>query len=220
MTQPWKIITPDDIDVVAPDGSVRCRVKGYYSGKQFIIDDMSVDIRPEDEIRRLLPNGREEAFVVGDPKFYRNGPFGSHYQVVISRRGTFDRHRGGNYSVTIHGTGAGSQVNVATTGSSQTSQITSNDPEVLRELINGIRQLVEQATSTVPLVKLPPERQETVTVALAELSAASEAPSPDAGRLRRGLESLKHVMEHAAGHVIGAGILTHIDKLLGMVHGG
>jgi hypothetical protein len=26
------MIIPDDIDVVAPDGSVRSRVKGYYSG--------------------------------------------------------------------------------------------------------------------------------------------------------------------------------------------
>jgi hypothetical protein len=32
--------------------------------------------------------------------------------------------------------------------------------------------------------------------------------------LRRGLESLKHVMEHAAGHVVATGVLALIGELL------
>jgi hypothetical protein len=42
--KPWKhLIEPDQIDVVAPDGTVRCRVEGYYGGNIFTIDDLTVD---------------------------------------------------------------------------------------------------------------------------------------------------------------------------------
>ena len=92
--QPWKSIKPDLIDIVSPEGEVRSRVNGYYGGSTFFIDDMNVDVRPGDEIRRRLPNGREEAFFVEDPKFY-DSHFGKHYQVKISRRGTFDPKTGG-----------------------------------------------------------------------------------------------------------------------------
>jgi hypothetical protein len=80
--QPWKSTsTPEKIDVVSPEGAVRCSVTGYYGGNIFIIDDMKADVRPGDEIRRSLPNGNEEVFTVEDPKFFRAGPFGDHYQV-------------------------------------------------------------------------------------------------------------------------------------------
>jgi hypothetical protein len=55
---------------------------------------------------------------------------------------------------------------------------------------------------------------------LTELREVSEAAEPDTGRLRRSLASLRHVMEHAAGHVVGMGMLLGIDKLLEMLpHG-
>lgn len=114
--KPWSIISPDDIDVVAPDGSVRSSVKGYFSGKQFVIDDMSVDVREGDEIRRTLPNGREEAFVVTDPTCYTAGHFGPHYQVAVTRRGIFDKHVGGNYTINVSGNN--SRVNVGSTDNS------------------------------------------------------------------------------------------------------
>jgi hypothetical protein len=46
---------------------------------------------------------------------------------------------------------------------------------------------------------------------------AVDAPAPDAGRLRSGLESLKHIMEHATGHLIATGALSLIVQLLGAV---
>jgi hypothetical protein len=111
---PWSMIKPDDIDVVAPDGTVRCRVKGHYAGSQFVIDDMSADVQEGDEIRRLLPNGKEDVFRVVDPKFY-DGMFGKHYQVTIVRKGSFPLHTGGHY---LHVTGANSRVNINSTDNS------------------------------------------------------------------------------------------------------
>ena len=84
--QPWKhLAKPDDIEIVSPAGEICCRVKGYYGGTMFTIDDMKADVQPSDEIRRALPNGKDEVFFVEDPKFFRDGHFGSHYQVKVSR---------------------------------------------------------------------------------------------------------------------------------------
>jgi hypothetical protein len=55
---------------------------------------------------------------------------------------------------------------------------------------------------------------------LAELRSATETADPHAGRLRPALESLKRITEPAEGHVIGAGILAQIDKLLAIAFGG
>jgi hypothetical protein len=112
------MLKPSDIDIVGPDGTVRCQVKGYYAGtgKEFIIDDMKVDVRVGDEIRRLLPNGKEEAFIVEDPKYIDSDDFGEHYRVSISRPQTFERHKGGNYHISVSGTN--SRVNIKSHDSS------------------------------------------------------------------------------------------------------
>lgn len=104
------MIKSQDIDVVSPEGEVRCRIKAKYAGSIFLVTDTSADIRVGDEIRRLLPNGKEEAFVVDDPKFYDASSFGPHYQVAVSRPRTFDRKTGENYS--IHVSGHNSRVNI------------------------------------------------------------------------------------------------------------
>jgi hypothetical protein len=110
MSDPWKQVnTPDQVDIVAPDGVVRCRIPAYYSGNLFVVDDMTADIRPGDEIRRLLPNGNEEAFQVLDPKFFKASFFSAHYQIKISRPAVHSKHTGGNYNV--HLSGANSRVN-------------------------------------------------------------------------------------------------------------
>jgi len=121
------------------------------------------------------------------------------------------------YNVTIHGTGAGSQVNVATSGSSQVSHVSQVDPAIFDQFIDGVRTLVEQTEGLLSsTVGLGQEQKDQATALLAELRQAAETASPDAGRLRRGLESLRHVMEHAAGHVVGMGVLAGIEKLLAL----
>lgn len=114
---PWRsLIDPEDVEIIAPGGEVRSKVRAWFSGKQFIIEDMSADVRPGDEIRRPLPNGRDDVFVVDDPTCYTSGGFGPHYQVKVSRRGTMDRRSGGNYA--IHVTGANARVNLHSTDNS------------------------------------------------------------------------------------------------------
>lgn len=114
---PWKGMTdPDEVEIVSPEGEVRSRVQAYYAGNMFVIEDMSVDVRAGDEIRRRLPNGNDEAFRVDDPKFYGSGGFGKHYQVKVSRSKIHPRKSSGNY--TVHVTGANSRVNINSTDTS------------------------------------------------------------------------------------------------------
>lgn len=169
--KPWRNVTsPDDVDIVAPDGLVRSRVKAYYSGKQFIIDDMSVDVRPDDEIRRLLPNGREETFVVTDPKYYSDGPFGPHYQVAIVRRGVFDRRTGGHYTINV--SGPNSRVNLGSTDNSTNTAVT--ETEDLATLSNELARLREAIASK---ANTPEHYIAMGAVAAAEL-AAKEGDAP------------------------------------------
>jgi hypothetical protein len=65
-----------------------------------------------------------------------------------------------------------------------------------------------------PLLRtLPTSVQKDARGALAELRDAAALGTPDVSRLRRGLEALKHIMEHATGHVVATGVLALIGEL-------
>ncbi|MFX1767707.1 MULTISPECIES: hypothetical protein [Paraburkholderia] len=100
------LVEQEDMEIVSPEGELRCRIKGSFTGTMILIDDTSADVRTGDEIRRQLPNGKQEVFTVDDPTFYSSGPFGAHYQVKVSRPKVFDRHTGGHYSVNVSGNNA------------------------------------------------------------------------------------------------------------------
>jgi hypothetical protein len=78
----------------------------------------------------------------------------------------------------------------------------------------SVRDFLGQMERILPTSDLPNSVREHAAEALAELRAAASAPSPDASRLRHGLESLKHIMEHATGHLVATGALALITKLL------
>ncbi len=123
--KPWTIAgKPEKIDIVAPEGEIRSSVLAYFAGNLFVIEDMSVDIQAGDEIRRPLPNGKEQAFTVTDPACYPSGPFAPHYQVKIAPKGTFDQHKGGHYQVTV--SGPNSRVNIGSHDSSVNVAISDN----------------------------------------------------------------------------------------------
>jgi len=140
--RPWRQLgEADDVDIVSPSGQVRSRVKAYYAGSIFIIDDMTVEIEAGDELRRTLPNGKEDVFLVDDPKFFRSGHFGSHYQVAISRRGAFAAKTGGHYTVRV--SGSNSRVNIGSTDDSTNLALNS---DLFAEIGTTIRQQVGDPT--------------------------------------------------------------------------
>ncbi|NEU14696.1 hypothetical protein G3T14_21695 [Methylobacterium sp. BTF04] len=118
------------IDIVAPDGSVRCSTKAILDSKLATIPDPNVVIFTGDEIRRKIPNGTEETFEVLDPTYHdKFGGIPAHFQVKIRRKGTFAPGTGGNY--TIHVNGSNSRVNVNSTDNSNNRV---GDDTVFRDL--------------------------------------------------------------------------------------
>jgi len=132
-----------DLDIVAPDGSVRCTARGIVSGNSITIDDTSILIEPRDEIRRKLPNGREEVFVVTEPTYF-DGFHGipAHYQIKITRKGDYPQGTGGHY---INVSGHNARVNI---GSVDQSSNVVHDGSVFRDLrlaLQGITPEQERA---------------------------------------------------------------------------
>lgn len=86
----------------------------------------------------MLPNGKEEAFLVKDPKCYAKSPFGPHYQVEIARGGVYLKHTGGNYNITV--SGSNSRVNVGSTDQS-------TNPVLAGDTFNGLREALDEGVS-------------------------------------------------------------------------
>jgi hypothetical protein len=107
--------------------------------------------------------------------------------------------------------GAGSNTTILI---GQQSSITATQTISGSEFAERVRKLVEQVDGILPTSGLPSSVRENSQTTLAELHEAAIVATPDVSRLRRGLESLKHVMEHATGHVVATGILTLIAELL------
>lgn len=102
------LIPLSDIDIVAPDGTVRHRTKGNVHPKVVMIQDSSVVICPGDEIRRLIPSGVEETYEVIDPVLCQNSMIfpSAYYQVKVKRKGAYPRGQGGNYNIHhVHASG-------------------------------------------------------------------------------------------------------------------
>jgi hypothetical protein len=96
-----------DIDIVAPDGTIRARTKAILDSKLATIPDPSILIEAGDEIRRSIPSGAEEAFEVVDPVYHEDfHGIPAHYQVKIKRKGQFPQGKGGNYNFYVSGTNA------------------------------------------------------------------------------------------------------------------
>jgi hypothetical protein len=107
-----------DIDIVAPDGTVRCSTRGVVADNSILIEDASITVEPGDEIRRKVPNGREEVFTVHDPRFYPAWQgFADHYQIKVSRKGAYPKGTGGYYSINVSGNNA--RVNIGSVDQSK-----------------------------------------------------------------------------------------------------
>ena len=102
----------------------------------------------DDEIRRVIPNGSEEAFIVIDPKFFsKMSGIPGHFQIKVRKMGTFPRHQGRYYSISVSGENI--RVNLHSTESSTN---TVNNSGVFSDLINAIEGRVQDASQKAVLV--------------------------------------------------------------------
>ena len=101
-----------------------------------------------------------------------------------------------NYYMTVHSM-TGSNVQQGTTN----SQIIATQTITTQELVAGVRGLIDQLGRLLPASDFPAPVQVQTKDAIAELRSAIAEPKPDNNRIHKGLESLKHIMEHATGHL-------------------
>ncbi|MCK4165246.1 hypothetical protein GO281_04811 [Ralstonia solanacearum] len=142
------LVKQEDMEVVSPAGEIRCRVKGAFTGSMILVSDTSADIRLGDEIRRQLPNGKEEVFTVDDPTFYSSGPFGPHYQVKVSRPKVVEKNTGGHYSVSVSGNNA--RVNIH---SNDHSVNLVTDSDLFQKMRQTIEDKIGNATDRLEILK-------------------------------------------------------------------
>jgi len=135
--KPWKSLTkPIQVEIVSPEGETRSKVEAFYTGSMFIVEDIQSDVRAGDEIRRKLPNGNDEVFLVEDPKLYEETPFGPHYQISVSRPNIRPPRTDSSY--TIHLSGENARVNINSTDAS--TNVVKTD-----SLFNQARQIIAQS---------------------------------------------------------------------------
>ncbi|MDB5439957.1 MAG: hypothetical protein JWM33_2384 [Caulobacteraceae bacterium] len=111
MRGPWNIIPPDDMEIVAPGGEIRGIVKAHFGGSVIVVPDQFADIRSDDEMRRKLPNGNDEVFVVTEAAFFKGAVIPPHYQVKFRRAGSQPHHQGGNFTLNLNGPNARVSIN-------------------------------------------------------------------------------------------------------------
>jgi hypothetical protein len=96
------------------------------------------------------------------------------------------------------------------------AQISSTQTIEIKEFAGRVRDLVAGAEKALPGSGLP---QDVITRAkkqLIELKQEATAQKPDVGKLQAALESLRAILEGAAGNVVAAGVLALIAKALGL----
>jgi len=127
-----------DISIVAPGGVERAKTRAVMTGELAVIDDVRIVVEPGDEIRRTLPNGREEVFAVSEATYYDAMPGGAipaHYQVKYRRKGEFAPNTGGHYTVNV--SGANARVNINSQDNSINTVSSGNIFQDMRQALSG-----------------------------------------------------------------------------------
>lgn len=137
MRKPWqRLVKATKVEVVTPEGEIRSTSTAYFTGEVVIIDDMKVDIRVGDELRRQMPNGNDEAWRVDDPKLFETSVLAPHYQVKVSRPQIHPHHQGGNFNITVSGANARVNINSqdSSTNTVQTNPVFNQARDILANL--------------------------------------------------------------------------------------
>ena len=108
----FKPFLTDKVTLVNKDGTTHKNVPAGVQAKLILIADASLPIEAGDEIKRLLPSGKEETFVVTDPGFYQQfEDIPAHYQVKYQRGDAARKGRAGSVTVKVTG-GDNTRVNI------------------------------------------------------------------------------------------------------------
>lgn len=109
----------DKVTLVKEDGTTHENVTAGVQSELIFVDDASLPIEVGDKIKRKLPSGVEETFVVTAPNFYeRHGGIPAHYQIKYRRDDVASQGHPGN--VPLASQGQSGTVNINVTGGDNT----------------------------------------------------------------------------------------------------
>jgi len=150
---------PIKVTIFAPDGSVRAEPLAVISARKIQTEDVSIHVQPGDEIRRPLPNGSDEVFVVTDVQ-YSDGlhTIPPSFIIDVQRKGALPHRMPRSVSVT------GSNARV-TFGNDSSVNI-SHEGDVIQQACDAIASQVQDEKTRASLIS-----------ALAELKTANESSS-------------------------------------------
>ena len=127
-----------EITIVGADGTEKGKVRATLTSDLAVVDDTRLQIEINDEVRRRLPNGAEEAFIVLEPTFYDafHG-IRAHYQLKLRRKGANEQRITASH-VTV--SGANARVNISSQDYSTNTSINSDEFGRLRAaLIDAVQ---------------------------------------------------------------------------------
>jgi hypothetical protein len=127
----------DKIDIFKQDGSlVKANVPAQVDRKTIVISDVSIPIECGYSIKRLLPAGIVEEYVVEDPGFDQGmHPMKPQYCVIVRRKDAISRPP---TSISYHVTGVGARLNIGTYDSSHNVIFQQGSPTELFEQLRKV----------------------------------------------------------------------------------
>ena len=105
-------LSNDKVTLLKKDGALYEDIKANVQPEMITIIDVSLPIEQGDKIKRHLPSGIEEIFVVTNPGFraeFSSTP--AHYEIQYEREGT-DRPPTAHGDITYNISGSNSRVNI------------------------------------------------------------------------------------------------------------
>jgi hypothetical protein len=82
-------------------------------------------------------------------------------------------------------------------------------------LINSVRDILQQTEQLLPAANLPQEVREAALTAMKELNQEASGPSPEDSRLKKGLETLRRVLAPAGENLLRIAVDAAVGKLIG-----
>ena len=132
----------DKVTLLKRDGSVHENVAAGVQSEMILIADVSLPVERGDKIKRRLPSGVDEIFVISDPGFQAAfGTIAAHYQIRYEREGTARPNVAPPHTVTYNVSGPHSRVNVNSLDQSI------NIAAVVETTLNQVRTLLQDQVS-------------------------------------------------------------------------
>jgi hypothetical protein len=156
------------VTLVAKDGTATQGIEMVFQGEEgsFLTFDLAPEYNEGDEIRRQLPGGREQVFLIQSVQF-RKGALGAipdFYTLRVLKKGQVPVGTGGNYNITVSGDGA--HINLHSTDNSTTSVHKSAPVTIFAELLAKVESEVHDVVAA-----------ERITTAIHNMESASNRKS-------------------------------------------